>query len=230
MLLSPVIHLHTQPNASSGQKFGGALLNAVIFVAVIVAMTVVLVILFKYGVRAFTNHPDACFAHTHTLHANPQPSTPAPLTTPNQPLPPPQCYKIIFAYMGFAVLNIFFLLTGLILILLFQTGGLHIDAFSLCYILYNFSVSLPLHTPASQPPASTYTTPPPFSGFQGDRRAALLSFISPPCLPSSYDLSFSPAGSRHAGHAVHARSAAHEARWVPKLRLTRIGPQAREGN
>ena len=52
-----------------------------------------------------------------------------------------QCYRVIFAYMGFAVANIFFLITGLLLILLCQRGGVHVDAFSLVYMLFNFSVS-----------------------------------------------------------------------------------------
>ncbi|KAG1672059.1 hypothetical protein FOA52_008935 [Chlamydomonas sp. UWO 241] len=86
-------------DASSGQKLAGALLNAVIFVAVIVAITFVMVLLFKYG-----------------------------------------CYKLIFGYLGFAVINIFFLITGLIIILLCQKASIHIDAFSLCYLLFNFSV------------------------------------------------------------------------------------------
>ena len=40
-----------QPDATSAQKLGGALMNAIIFICVIAAMTVVLFILFKYGVR-----------------------------------------------------------------------------------------------------------------------------------------------------------------------------------
>eukprot|EP00195_Chlamydomonas_chlamydogama_P016551 CAMPEP_0202908100 /NCGR_PEP_ID=MMETSP1392-20130828/44889_1 /ASSEMBLY_ACC=CAM_ASM_000868 /TAXON_ID=225041 /ORGANISM="Chlamydomonas chlamydogama, Strain SAG 11-48b" /LENGTH=370 /DNA_ID=CAMNT_0049597257 /DNA_START=155 /DNA_END=1264 /DNA_ORIENTATION=- len=87
------------PQASSGEKLGGALLNALIFVAVIAFMTFVLVLLFKYG-----------------------------------------CYRVIFAYMGFAVFDIFFLITGLLLIQLLQIGNVHVDAFSFCYIMLNFSV------------------------------------------------------------------------------------------
>ena len=51
-----------------------------------------------------------------------------------------QCYRVIFAYMGFAMANIFFLITGLLIVLLCQTGNVRIDSFSLVYILFNFSV------------------------------------------------------------------------------------------
>ncbi|GMH42762.1 hypothetical protein BSKO_10681 [Bryopsis sp. KO-2023] len=50
------------------------------------------------------------------------------------------CVKFIYAYMGFAVLNIFFFLTGAVLIGLLKTGNIHLDALSLCFILFNFSV------------------------------------------------------------------------------------------
>jgi acyl-CoA hydrolase len=40
-----------QDSDSNGQKFGGSLLNAVVFIAVVTAMTFVIVLLFKYGVR-----------------------------------------------------------------------------------------------------------------------------------------------------------------------------------
>lgn len=43
--------------------------------------------------------------------------------------------------MGFAVFNIFFFLTGGIMINLLQVTRIHMDAFSLCFILLNFSVS-----------------------------------------------------------------------------------------
>ena len=52
-----------------------------------------------------------------------------------------QCVKCIYAYMGFAVFTIFFGLVGAIVIQLFQKANLHIDAISLCFILFNFSVS-----------------------------------------------------------------------------------------
>ena len=42
--------------------------------------------------------------------------------------------------MGFAVMNILFLITGLLLIQLLQVGHVHVDSFSLCYMLWNFSV------------------------------------------------------------------------------------------
>jgi hypothetical protein len=47
---SPVIVL--QDSDSAGQKLGGALLNAIIFMAVIGGMTFVLFLLFKWGVSA----------------------------------------------------------------------------------------------------------------------------------------------------------------------------------
>ena len=37
-------------------------------------------------------------------------------------------------------MNILFLITGLLLIQLFKVGDVHVDAFSFCYILYNFSL------------------------------------------------------------------------------------------
>lgn len=84
---------------SAGKKLSGSMLNALIFVAFIAAMTFVLLLLFKYG-----------------------------------------CVKCIYAYMGFAVFTIFFGLVGAIVIQLFQKANLHIDAISLCFILFNFSV------------------------------------------------------------------------------------------
>lgn len=60
-----------QASDSAGEKLSGALLNAIIFIAVIGAMTFVLFLLFKFG-----------------------------------------CTKVIYAYMGFSVFNIFFFLTG----------------------------------------------------------------------------------------------------------------------
>jgi hypothetical protein len=43
---------HQQDTDSAGQKLGGALLNAIIFMAVIAGMTFVLFLLFKWGVSA----------------------------------------------------------------------------------------------------------------------------------------------------------------------------------
>lgn len=42
-----------QEGDTTGQKLGGALLNAVIFIGVVAVMTFILVLLFKYGVSAF---------------------------------------------------------------------------------------------------------------------------------------------------------------------------------
>jgi hypothetical protein len=46
-----------QESDSAGQKLGGALLNAIIFMAVIGGMTFLLFLLFKWGVRANTLCP-----------------------------------------------------------------------------------------------------------------------------------------------------------------------------
>ncbi len=48
----PVLSPLLQPDASGAQKLGGALLNAIIFVAAIAVITVLMVILFKYGASA----------------------------------------------------------------------------------------------------------------------------------------------------------------------------------
>lgn len=84
---------------STGEKLAGSVINALIFVAIIGAMTMVLFLLFKY-----------------------------------------KCYKVIYAYMGFAGFNIFFFLTGTLWLKLMQAWHLHIDAISFCFILYNFAV------------------------------------------------------------------------------------------
>lgn len=42
--------------------------------------------------------------------------------------------------MAFSVSNIFFLITGLLVVLLLQKMDLHVDLISLCFILYNFAV------------------------------------------------------------------------------------------
>eukprot|EP00879_Flechtneria_rotunda_P013539 GHRR01014137.1.p1 GENE.GHRR01014137.1~~GHRR01014137.1.p1 ORF type:complete len:231 (+),score=45.96 GHRR01014137.1:144-836(+) len=93
------IAYHEKDSDSAGQKLGGALLNAVIFMAVIAGMTFVLFLLFKWG-----------------------------------------CYRVIYAYMGFAMLNIFFFLTGALVIQLLRLIGLHVDLVSLTLLLFNFSV------------------------------------------------------------------------------------------
>jgi hypothetical protein len=41
---------------TSSQKFGGALLNAVIFAGIMAGMTFILVLLFKYGVSSCSNN------------------------------------------------------------------------------------------------------------------------------------------------------------------------------
>jgi presenilin 1 len=52
----------------------------------------------------------------------------------------PQCTKFIYGYMGFAAFSIFFVLTGIIVLELLKKAHVHMDWFSLTYILYNFSV------------------------------------------------------------------------------------------
>eukprot|EP00892_Ulva_mutabilis_P003685 jgi/Ulvmu1/1689/UM115_0018.1 len=50
------------------------------------------------------------------------------------------CVKIIYGYMGFATFMIFFFMTGGILLDVLQTVNIHIDAISVSFLLYNFSV------------------------------------------------------------------------------------------
>lgn len=52
----------------------------------------------------------------------------------------PQCYKLIYGYMAFAMLNVFFFLTGALVMQLLRLAGIHMDMFSLMFILLNFSV------------------------------------------------------------------------------------------
>ncbi|KAG1671993.1 hypothetical protein FOA52_013366 [Chlamydomonas sp. UWO 241] len=87
------------PDASILEKLGGAMLNALVFVAVVAAMTFVLLGLFKY-----------------------------------------KCYRFISAYMGFAVMQTLFLVTGVLVLMLLQKADIHMDIISLVYILWNFSV------------------------------------------------------------------------------------------
>eukprot|EP00882_Tetradesmus_deserticola_P034915 GHRQ01040259.1.p1 GENE.GHRQ01040259.1~~GHRQ01040259.1.p1 ORF type:complete len:192 (+),score=61.31 GHRQ01040259.1:240-815(+) len=51
-----------------------------------------------------------------------------------------QCYKLIYGYMGFAMLNILFFFTGALVLQLLRLMGLHMDLFSLPFLLFNFSV------------------------------------------------------------------------------------------
>lgn len=41
-----------QAGDSNGEKLGGSLLNALVFIAIVTAMTFGMVLLFKYGVRS----------------------------------------------------------------------------------------------------------------------------------------------------------------------------------
>lgn len=51
VLVVPLPCMSMQAGDSAGQKLGGALLNAVIFICVVAGMTFVLFLLFKYKVR-----------------------------------------------------------------------------------------------------------------------------------------------------------------------------------
>jgi hypothetical protein len=51
-----------------------------------------------------------------------------------------QCYKLIYGYMGFAMFNVFFFLTGALIIQLLRVSGVHMDLVSFCFLLFNFSV------------------------------------------------------------------------------------------
>lgn len=53
---------------------------------------------------------------------------------------PVQCVKIIYGYMGFATFMIFFFMTGGIFLDVLQTVNIHIDAISVVFLLYNFSI------------------------------------------------------------------------------------------
>ncbi len=61
-----------------------------------------------------STRPPALRSHT--------PSPQTPTRDPNCPTARPQCYRVIFAYMGFAVFDIFFLITGVLVIQLCQVG------------------------------------------------------------------------------------------------------------
>lgn len=71
------------------------------------AMTFILVLLFKYGVRALFFL--LCLEHMlqQLLHVQ---------LDMTDPLLPVQCFKFIYAYMAFAVFDIFFLITGIVMI------------------------------------------------------------------------------------------------------------------
>jgi hypothetical protein len=153
-----------QEGDSTGQRLGGALLNALIFVCVVAAMTFVLFFLFKYkvwecrvelpaGAAAGSRQPgEWCIAAQGSIcRANscaavaaggieepacvcPELSSEARLRPAHAPLstkPNPhlhtrcQCYKAIYAYMGFAVFDMFFVLTGAVVVRLLQVcrGG-----------------------------------------------------------------------------------------------------------
>jgi presenilin 1 len=43
--------------------------------------------------------------------------------------------------MAFAMVNVFFFLTGALALQLLRLAGLHMDLFSLTFLLFNFSVS-----------------------------------------------------------------------------------------
>ena len=84
---------------SNGEKFIGAIVNAVIFIGIVGGMTFVLFLLFKY-----------------------------------------RCYKVIYAYMGFAGFNIFFFLSGTLALKVLQAFHLPVDAVTFVYVLYNFAI------------------------------------------------------------------------------------------
>lgn len=43
--------------------------------------------------------------------------------------------------MGFAMFNVFFFLTGALILQLLRLSGVHMDLVSFCFLLFNFSVS-----------------------------------------------------------------------------------------
>jgi presenilin 1 len=42
--------------------------------------------------------------------------------------------------MGFAMFNVFFFLTGALILQLLRLSGVHMDLVSFCFLLFNFSV------------------------------------------------------------------------------------------
>jgi presenilin 1 len=61
---------------------------------------------------------------------------------PRSPTPNPkqlQCYRVIAAYMGFSLFNIFFLLTGAVLVALCRTLAIPLDAVTLSLLLANLA-------------------------------------------------------------------------------------------
>lgn len=44
--------------------------------------------------------------------------------------------------MGFAMFNVFFFLTGALILQLLRLSGVHMDLVSFCFLLFNFSVSV----------------------------------------------------------------------------------------
>ncbi len=62
------IAVRMQDTDSAGQKFGGALLNAIIFMAVIAGMTFVLFLLFKWGVSGQDSPISCSAAHRNAIN------------------------------------------------------------------------------------------------------------------------------------------------------------------
>ena len=157
-----------QADDSAGTKLTGSVINAIIFVAIVAAMTCVLVLLFKYGVRSAVPSCMPTFMYAELPHS-------LQLTHAMSLL---QCTKFIYAYMGlsgfrWAILHdalfahasnrvcpgpaalrsqgvsqppcclacsIYFMLSGIIILQLLHKFQIHVDWITFSFVLYNFSV------------------------------------------------------------------------------------------
>jgi presenilin 1 len=120
---------------STGTKLSGSVINALIFVGIIAALTFVMVLLFKYGVRS---RPASALA----ADARRRPAAPPPAARSPARLPPSllQYTRIIYIYMAFSGFTTFFVLCGIIAIEVLQKAGAHMDWISFAVILFNFAV------------------------------------------------------------------------------------------
>jgi hypothetical protein len=101
--------------------------------------------LLVYAARASRETAAAAHAQSHSCCTNLAPTLlPLPLLLLLLLLL--QCYKLIYGYMGFAMLNIFFFFTGALVLQLLRLIGLHMDLFSLAFLLFNFSVRIHVNT------------------------------------------------------------------------------------
>ena len=103
---------NAQADDSTGTKLAGSLVNALIFVAIVAAMTFVLFLLFKYGVGALhaPSHVFGKHVSFFQYHA-------AVIRWSYNGV---QYVRFIYGYMGVAGFSIFFFLTGVIVLQLLE--------------------------------------------------------------------------------------------------------------